>query len=132
VTYAVSILIAVCAVQAWLLWRLVRALGQMKRFDERLSSVTQGLSILVDTSEAGFAMLGNEMGKAAAEPPRPRPSRATTRRVTSAAARGREIWDIAADQELSEGEVRLRLHLATAESVPPAVPEGERRAAVRS
>jgi hypothetical protein len=132
VTYAIATLIAVCAVQSWLLWRLTLALGQMTRFEERLSGVTQGLSILVDTSEAGFAMLGHEMGKATAESTRPRSSRSTTRRVTSAAARGREIWDIAAEQELSEGEVRLRMHLATADATSSAVPEGDRRGTVRS
>jgi hypothetical protein len=120
--YAVAILIVTCAAQSWLLWRLVRALGGLKRFEDQLARCTQGLSLLVDTSEAGFAMLGTELGKLSGGAPRRASSRATTRRVATAAARGREIEDIAARQGLSEGEVRLRLSLAAADA-----PVGEGR-----
>ena len=110
-----AILIVTCAIQSWLLWRLARALGSLKRFEDQLTRCTQGLSLLVDTSEAGFAMLGNELGKLGDGASRRASSKVTTRRVATAAAQGREIEDIAARQGLSEGEVRLRLSLAAAD-----------------
>ena len=130
--YVIPILVVVSAVQSWLLWRLVRALGHLGRVEERLAAVTQGLSLLVDTSEAGFAMVGNEMGKLAGDASRGRPVRATTRRVTSAAARGRDISGIASDHGISEGEVRLRMHLATSEADLFSAREGDRRGSVRA
>jgi hypothetical protein len=132
VTYAIAILIVTCAVQSWLLWRLGRALGGLKRFEEQLARSTQGLSLLVDTSEAGFAMLGNELGKLAGGAPRRTSSKVTTRRVATAAAQGREVEEIAARQGLSEGEVRLRLSLAAAESSAGAGRDGGVRGQVRA
>ena len=129
--YVISILTVVCAVQLWLLWRLVRAMGRLQGFEDQLARCTQGLSLLVDTSEAGFAMLGNEIGKLAAAPARAPSSRATTRRVTAAASHGREIPDIAANQGLSEGEVRLRIHLAAAEPASSRGRDGVTRGTVR-
>lgn len=125
--YAIAILIVTCAIQSWLLWRLARALGSLKRFEDQLTRCTQGLSLLVDTSEAGFAMLGNELGKLGDGASRRTSSKVTTRRVATAAAQGREVEDIAASQGLSEGEVRLRLSLAAA-AVPA---DSERDGGVR-
>lgn len=114
--YAISILTLICVVQLWLLWRLIRAMGRLQGFEDQLARCTQGLSLLVDTSEAGFAILGSEIVKLAAAPARPPSVRATSRRVAAAASHGAEIPDIAAQQGLSEGEVRLRIHLAAAEA----------------
>ena len=130
--YAIAILIVTCAVQSWLLWRLVSALGGLKRFEDQLARCTQGLSLLVDTSEAGFAMLGNELGKLGGGASRRTSSRVTTRRVASAAAQGREVEEIAARHGLSEGEVRLRLSLAGAEPSAGAGQNGGVRGQVRA
>ena len=46
-------------------------------------------------------------------------SRTITRRVASAAKRGRAVSDIAAVEQVSEGEVSLRLHLAEAAAARP-------------
>ena len=127
-----AMLIVICAVQGWLLWRLARSLGSLKRFEDQLTRCTQGLSLLVDTSEAGFAMLGNELGKASGGAPRRTSSRVTTRRVATAAAQGREVEEIAARQGLSEGEVRLRLSLAAADAPEGAGRDGGARGQVRA
>ncbi len=129
--YVVTVLIVVALVQSWLLWRLVRLMGQMARFDERLTRCTQGLNLLVDTTEAGFAMLGGELGKVTAAPPPRAAGKGTTRRIVNAAKRGRSVPEIAAREGLSEGEVRLRMHLAdTPPADTPARP-GDRRGPVR-
>jgi hypothetical protein len=112
VIYVVAALIVVSIVQSWLLWRFVRLMGHIGRFDDRLSRCAQGLSLLVDTSEAGFAMLGSELGKLTAAPQPQASSKSTTRRIVAAARRGREVPDIAAREGLAEGEVRLRMHMA--------------------
>ena len=109
--YAVSLLVVVCAVQAWLLWRLVRTMGCLGRMEERLARCTQGLALLVDTSESGFTLLGNELGKLSATPRRPVSSKVTTRSMMAAVSRGRSVSDIAASAGVSEGETRLRILL---------------------
>jgi len=132
VIYVISALIVVILVQTWLLWRLVKMMSLMRQFDERLSRAAQGLSLLVDTSEAGFAMLGSELSKVTATPPRKMAARSTTRRIVNAARRGRAVPDIAAREGLSEGEVRLRMHLADTLPVEAPSRTGEGRGSVRS
>jgi hypothetical protein len=132
VIYAIAIVIVACAVQGWLLWRLAGAMGNIKKFEDQQVRSTQGLYQLVDTSEAGFAMLGNELGKLNAAAPRRSSSKVATRRLMSAAAHGREVEDIAASQGVSEGEVRLRMHLAVAESAAAAGRDGAARGSVRA
>jgi hypothetical protein len=123
VIYAVSLLVVVCAVQGWLLWRLVRSMGSLKRMEERLTRCTQGLALLVDTSESGFTLLSNELGKLSATPPRPVSSKVTTRRIVTAASRGRSVADMAASAGVSEGEARLRMLLRNAGGTSAAMPE---------
>ena len=116
--YAVSLLVVVSAVQGWLLWRLVRALGSLGRMEERVSRCTQGLALLVDTTETGFTLLNNELSKLGAAPRRQAAARVTTKRIVTAASRGQSIPEIAANTGVSEGEARLRMLLrhATAAS----------------
>jgi hypothetical protein len=52
---------------------------------------------------------------AAKDESRPRPRAATQRRMATASRRGRSVQDIAADEQVSEGEVRLRLQLEKAQ-----------------
>jgi hypothetical protein len=127
VIYVIAALIVVSVVQSWLLWRFVRLMGHIGRFDERLSRCAQGLSLLVDTSEAGFAMLGSELGALAAAPQPQASSRSTTRRIVAAARRGRDVPDIAAREGLAEGEVRLRMHLADVTPADTSLRSGEGR-----
>jgi hypothetical protein len=130
--YVVAALIVVSAVQGWLLWRLVRLMGHIGRFDERLTRCAQGLSLLVDTSEAGFAMLGGELGKLTAAPQPQATSRSTTRRIVAAARRGREVPEIAAQEGLAEGEVRLRMHMADVLPADSHLRSGEGRGTLRA
>ena len=111
-TYAVEILIGVTLVQGYLLWRVVRALEATRRIEGRLAHFGDALSLLAETSEAGFRTVAGEVGRLTQTAPPLVTPRATTRRVASAARRGRSVQEIAATEQMSEGEVQLRLHLA--------------------
>jgi hypothetical protein len=108
-------------VQGWILWRLLGAVGVVQRLDEKLSHFGDALTLLTETTEGGFRAVASEidrtsqasgvsashMGAKKAIAPRP-----TSARISAAAKRGRSVEEIAATEEVSEGEVRLRLHLA--------------------
>jgi hypothetical protein len=100
------------AVQAWLLWRLSRMVAASVRLEEKVGHLGDALSILTETSEAGFKAIADELTRRtlpAAATPR---SKTPIARIKAAARRGTSIADIAAAEHMSEGEVRLRLHLA--------------------
>jgi hypothetical protein len=77
-------------------------------------------------------MLGNEVAKITAQPVPKYPAKTTTRRIASAARRGRGVAEIAAREGLSEGEVRLRMHLAEIHPDEDAERAGDGRDPVRS
>ena len=101
------------AVQAWLLWRLSKMVAASARLEEKVGHLGDALSILTETSEAGFKAIADELTRRAVVAPVPA-ARAKTplARLKAAARRGTSIADIAAAEHMSEGEVRLRLHLA--------------------
>jgi hypothetical protein len=102
-------------VQGWILWRLLGAVGVVQRMDEKLTHFGDALTLLTETAEGGFRAVASELDRAGHQtsatkkPPMPRP---TSARMTAAAKRGRSVEDIASTEQVSEGEVRLRLHLA--------------------
>jgi hypothetical protein len=90
---------------------------RLVRLDERLAHLTAGISLLTDTAEGGLRDVALEVERLAsmgAKAPRPKARVATQRRVSTAARRGRSVQDIAVKEQMSEGEVRLRLQLANA------------------
>jgi len=90
---------------------------RLVRLDERLAHLTAGISLLTDTAEGGLRDVALEIERLAsmgAKAPRPKARAATQRRVSTAARRGRSVQDIAVKEQMSEGEVRLRLQLASA------------------
>lgn len=113
--------LAIAAAWSVLLWRATRALRAQAALEERVTRLTEALALLTDTTETGFRALSDQIAaleiapaktsrKPAAAAPRP----TTTGRVVRAARRGRSASEIAASEDVSEGEVRLRLHLAEA------------------
>ena len=99
-------------VQAWLLWRLSRMVAASARLEEKVGHLGDALSILTETSEAGFKAIADELTRQSLPAgPAPRAKTPITR-LKAAARRGTSIADIAAAEHMSEGEVRLRLHLA--------------------
>jgi hypothetical protein len=110
---AASVLVLLSAAQAWLLWRLSRTVASTARLEDKVGHLADALSMLTETSEAGFKAIADELTRRAAAAPLPasRP-RTPLARLKAAAKKGTSIADIAAAEQMSEGEVRLRLHLA--------------------
>jgi hypothetical protein len=111
-------------VQGWILWRLLGAVSVVQRLDDKLSHFGDALTLLTETTEGGFRAVASELDRTVAQTSKagggaahlgakkvvlPRP---TSARMTAAVKRGRSVEEIAATEQVSEGEVRLRLHLA--------------------
>ncbi len=91
----------------------LRQQRSIERLSGRMTNLVAGISLLTDTTETGLRDVAHEIGRAAStDAPRPRQRAATQRRITTAARRGRSVQEIAAAEQLSEGEVNLRLQLA--------------------
>ena len=111
--YAFAAVAVVMLVQSWFLWRVLDRLGVLERFEDRLASVSHTLMLLTDTTETCFQVIASQLEKEQAEratSPAARVGR--QRRIVAAARRGRPVGEIAALEEVAEGEARLRLHLA--------------------
>jgi hypothetical protein len=133
-TFAIAALVLVALVETGVLWWVGRGLRRLDHVEARLGRLTEAVSLLAETTESGFRANAVELGRLGESPAASRQtSRAKTSRVSRSARRGRSVSDIAAGEEMSEGEVRLRLHLA--DTTPSArVPAGReaRRGAVRA
>jgi hypothetical protein len=95
------------------MWVHVQTQKAIERLDGRMTHLLAGVSLLTDTMEGGLRDVAAEVNRlgAAKDVARPRARAATQRRVAGAARRGRTVQDIAASEQVSEGEVRLRLQL---------------------
>jgi hypothetical protein len=111
-----AVVAVVGLVQAALLWRLLRLGRDLRTYDERFGHLSDAVCLLTETTEASFRAVALEVERLAAAGGARATNRTSTRRVAAAARRGRSIQEIAATEKVSEGEVRLRLHLA--EDVP--------------
>jgi len=106
---------------AWVivLWKAVGLLRSLAGLEDRVARLTEEIALLADTTETGFRSLTEQMVPVAAAPaPGPRRAeqaiRTTTGRVVRASKQGQTAVEIAAAEQVSEGEVRLRLNLAQA------------------
>jgi hypothetical protein len=141
-------LATVLIVQGWILWRLLGAVGVVQRMDEKLAHFGDALTLLTETAEGGFRAIASELdrtGQPIGAPKKPL-VRPTSARMTAAVKRGRSVEEIASTEQVSEGEVRLRLHLAKQaaqakaarakrdrqESVAQTQPQESRNAALRA
>jgi hypothetical protein len=116
-----AVLTVVMIGQSYLLWRLTRSLGGVQKLDEKLGHYGDALSLLTETTESGFKAVAAELDRTAARPndgpakaaiKKAMPGTSTAARISAAARKGRTVPEIAAAEELSEGEVRLRLHMS--------------------
>ncbi|HEY6360075.1 MAG TPA: hypothetical protein VIX63_03185, partial [Vicinamibacterales bacterium] len=107
-----------------LVWMHVQHQAALERLDDRMAHLLAGVSLLTDTTEGALRDVATEINRMAAGATstgttgalRPRPQRAATqRRISGAARRGTPVQDIAATEQMSEGEVRLRLELEKAQ-----------------
>ena len=102
---------SVLLVQLFLTWRLMVTTRALDRVQARMANQGEALLLLTDTSENGFSAIARELDRLATPEAKPA-RRPSTRRVATAARKGRTVADIAAEERVSEGEVRLRLGLA--------------------
>src|SRR6185295_9403813 len=91
----------------WLQRRKVRNL------DGRVAHLSAAMALLTDTLEGGLHDVAREVSRLGTQPSAapvvPRNRTAAQRRVRGAAKRGRSVREIAAAEQMSEGEVRLML-----------------------
>lgn len=114
------VLVVLVTAQVWLLWRLTRVLASAARVEERVGLFAEALSLLTETTESGFRAVADELGRRREDAAGYLQNRAATSRVAAAVRRGRSIPEIAAAESLSEGEVRLRLHMTGPSATPKA------------
>lgn len=98
--------------QVLLIWWLAGLRGRWRRIDERIGRFGEALALLTEANESGFRAVAAEIERGSGGPARVGAARRRTRRIARAAKVGRSLADIAASEQMSEGEVRLRLHLA--------------------
>lgn len=115
VALGVVALIAI-GLQGWLVWKLVQALGAAARMEERLGHFGDALSLLTETTETGFFAIAEELSKTSGAGALTKPKAISNARINAAARRGTSVAEIAASEQLSESEVRLRMHLSKAMS----------------
>src|SRR5919106_2900567 len=90
-----------------MVWMHIQHQSAIERLDDRISHLLAGVSLLTDTTEGALRDVATEVSRLASTKDVARPAtRTTQRRVTAAARRGRTVQDIAAMEEVSEGEVR--------------------------
>ena len=84
----------------------------LERLDERLTHLHAGLTLLTNTTEDGFRGMALHVARLAGATETKAPAVASARqRISAAAGHGRSVQDIAATEQVSEGEVLLHLLL---------------------
>jgi predicted lipid-binding transport protein (Tim44 family) len=128
---AVSLIFGVIGI--WSLLRVRQLLRVVPAVEDRLNTLANSVSMLTDTTESCFKALAMQLqyeqaqarsrpavaqaaarsrAQSAAEPPTEAATRKSRqRRVVGAARRGEALADIAAREDVAEGEVALRLHV---------------------
>lgn len=111
---AILALALVGVIETAAFWFVVRGLRRLDRMESRLGHLTDALALLTETAESGFRSTAVEISRIAernALTAAGMPGGAT-RRIAAAAKKGRAASDIAVEEQMAEGEVNLRLHLA--------------------
>ena len=117
-TIAVTALTLIGLAQIYVLVRLRRTTRDLGRLQERASRLEPAISVLTDTCESGFRTVAEEIGRTLDAVNRPAPKPSPNRRVRAAARNGSSVAAIAAAEQMSEGEVRLRLQLPSKNGKP--------------
>lgn len=109
--YVIGTVAVLSVVNILLVWRVAARLGALGRLEERVSTLTHTIALLTDTTETCFNVVAAQLEPAAAARSA-KPRAARQRRVVGAASTGRTVSEIAADEEVAESEVALRLALS--------------------
>jgi hypothetical protein len=109
-TWEITMIAAGIALEFGLFVCLFLVTRRLGRFDQRLAHLTDALSLLTETAEVGFRANAAEIGRLGERAPAECDASQTANgRVTRAVRRGRSVQQIAAEEQMSEAEVRLRL-----------------------
>ncbi len=112
-TYVVAAMVVVTLFEGWCLWRVLDRLSVVGRIEERLLTLANTVRLLTDTTETCFQVVAGQLELEQSQRTISSGGRVERqRRVIGAAQRGRSASQIAADEEIAESEVCLRLHLA--------------------
>ena len=115
--------------------RLVRALRHAVELEQRVMRLEEGINLLTDTAETGFRQVAAEIERlstATSAAPAAPAVRPTAVRLRAATRRGRTVKEIAATEQVSEGEVRLRLSIADAGAAGRTRPSSGKANALRA
>jgi hypothetical protein len=107
-------LIVVVVLQVRALQQSTRVLRKVLFMEERMSRFSELLCLLTEACHAGFNSMGDEITRIADRPQAPPRPPVSGLRLKRAAGRGESITQIAAAEQLAEGEVGLRLFLEEA------------------
>jgi hypothetical protein len=119
-TWEMTLIATGIALEIGLFACLLHVTRRLGRFDQRLAHLTDAMSLLTETAEVGFRANAAEIGRLGERATAKRAaSKTATGRVVRAVRRGRSVKQIAADEKMSEGEVRLRLNMAGRPASPP-------------
>jgi DNA-binding NarL/FixJ family response regulator len=116
----VMLVLQLVSVVAWWLQR-----RKVRGLDGRVAHLSAAMALLTDTLEGGLHDVAREVARLSAQPSAaasvavPRNRTTAQRRVRGAAKRGHSVRDIAAAEQMSEGEVRLMLQNASRELKEP-------------
>jgi hypothetical protein len=87
-----------------------RQKAALARVNERVAQLGNGLSLLTNTTEDGLRSVALEIARlAGASEAKARPQSTLRERVAAASGHGLSVQDIAASEQISEGEVLLHL-----------------------
>ena len=106
-----GVLAGVALAQTIAIWRMSMTMRSLSRVNDRVSRFAEALALLTDTTEAGLANVASELERTSGRRASRGAARSATKRITTAARRGRSLEEIAATEGLSESEVRLHLHM---------------------
>ncbi len=104
-----SVVVVIQAIALALMWR--RRARSVATVEARVRQLADALALLTDTTQAGLASVAAELEHG--RRPRPTTRAATSRRIAHAVERGRTVRDVAAQEQVSESEIRLHLGLAS-------------------
>ena len=106
---------ALVALGVWS-WALhLRQQARIEKLEGRVANLLAGLSLLTDTTETGLRDVTAEVARLSGSSPKPRARATSSRRINGAARRGQTVQQIAAAEQISEGEVKLRLSMTGAQ-----------------
>ena len=113
-----QLVIPATVILAMAIWTWALHVRQQRRIDAlegRVANLLAGLALLTDTTETGLRDVTAEVARLTGSTARPRARTTTHRRIAGAVKRGQSVQAIAAAEQISEGEVKLRLSMSGAQ-----------------